>query len=294
MISIAVNRVIKSKNDTFKLSCNFNIESGSFVSVFGPSGAGKTSLIRIIAGLDKIDDGFINIDNTIWVNTQEKINLKPQQRQVGMVFQNSALFPNMSTQQNLEYALNKGQSYQIINELIEILELKDIINKKPSQLSGGQQQKVALARALVQKPKILLLDEPLSALDDDMRFKLQDYILRIHKKYNLTTFLIRHNIAEVFKMSDTVIKLNNGQILKQGNPNEVLLDSKLSGKYKSIGHILKIKKADIVNIVSVLTNNSIIKIVATTDEVNQLKIGDKVMVASKAFNPVLIKFEESV
>lgn len=294
MISIAVNRVIKSKNDTFKLSCNFNIESGSFVSVFGPSGAGKTSLIRIIAGLDKIDDGFINIDNTIWVNTQEKINLKPQQRQVGMVFQNSALFPNMSTQQNLEYALNKGQSYQIINELIEILELKDIINKKPSQLSGGQQQKVALARALVQKPKILLLDEPLSALDDDMRFKLQDYILRIHKKYNLTTFLIRHNIAEVFKMSDTVLKLNNGQILKQGNPNEVLLDSKLSGKYKSIGHILKIKKADIVNIVSVLTNNSIIKIVATTDEVNQLKIGDKVMVASKAFNPVLIKFEESV
>jgi molybdate transport system ATP-binding protein len=289
MINVDVNRIIKSKKHNFHLNCAFKIKSGSFISIFGPSGAGKTTLIRIIAGLDKIDNGFINFDNTIWINTKQNINLNPQQRKVGMVFQNSALFPNMTSIQNLEYALTKGQSNQIIKELIEIIELKDILDKKPNQLSGGQQQKVALARALVQMPKVLLLDEPLSAIDDEMRLKLQDYILRVHKKYKLTTFLISHNVAEVFKLSDIVLKINNGQLIKKGTPSQVLLDSKLSGKYKTIGRILKIQKADVVNIVSILSNDTVIKVVATKDEVNNLTVGNKVIVASKAFNPILIK-----
>lgn len=291
MIEIDVNRIIKSKNHSFNLNCAFNVKSGSFVSVFGPSGAGKTTLIRLIAGLDKIDEGFIKIENSIWVDTNKKIYLKPQQRKIGMVFQKSTLFPNMTTRQNLKYALIKGQNNQVIDELIETLELEDIIEKKPHQLSGGQQQKVALARALVQRPKVLILDEPFSAIDDEMRLKLQDYILKIHKKYKLTTFLISHNVAEVFKLSDIVLKINDGQIIKKGLPSQVLLNSKLSGKYKTIGHILKIQKADVVNIVSVLNNDTIIKIVATNDEVNELYVGNKVIVASKAFNPILIKID---
>jgi molybdate transport system ATP-binding protein len=292
MINIDVNRVIKSKKHNFHLNCAFKLESGSFISIFGPSGAGKTTLIRIIAGLDKIDNGFINIDNSTWVNTEKKINLKPQQRKVGMVFQNSALFPNMTSRQNIEYALTKGQSDQIIKELIEILELKDILDKKPNQLSGGQLQKVAIARAIVQMPKVLLLDEPFSAIDDEMRLKMQDYILKVHKKFKLTTFLISHNVAEVFKLSDIVLKINDGQLINKGKPSQVLLDSNLSGKYKTIGHILKIQKADIVNIVSILNNDTVIKIVATNKEVKQLTVGDKVVVASKAFNPILIKIDE--
>jgi len=291
MFDINLNKTLKSHHSAFNLNIAFKVNQGDFVSVFGPSGAGKTTLIRLIAGLDKANNGHIKINNDYWFNSNKKINLKPQQREVGMVFQDSALFPNMTTHQNLEYALLKHQSKHIIDELIDTLELDDIINKKPHQLSGGQQQKVALARALVQKPKLLLLDEPLSAIDDEMRFKLQDYILKIHKKYHLTTFLISHNVAEVFKLSDVVLKINNGQLINQGTANQVLLDSKLSGKYKTVGHILSIKKADIVHIVQVLSNQSIIKIIATDDEIKLYKIGDKVIVASKAFNPILLKIE---
>ncbi len=288
MVEVSIHNEIRSQGK-FKLNLDFKINLKSFVGVFGVSGAGKTSLLRLIAGLDVLDKGVIKIGNDRWQDTEQKIELSPQQRSVGMVFQDSTLFPNMTTLQNLEYALKKNQSNQIINDLISVLELEDIIDKKPNQLSGGQKQKVALARALVQKPKILLLDEPFSALDDDMRFKLQDYVLKIHNKYNLTTFLVSHNVAEVFKLSDVVLKIENGHLIKQGTPNAVLLDSKISGKYKSIGHILSIKKADVVYIVNVLTNNDIIKIIATSSEVKQLKVGNKVIVASKAFNPIILK-----
>ncbi|HIP36347.1 MAG TPA: ATP-binding cassette domain-containing protein [Crocinitomix sp.] len=289
MIDVSLNKKLKSAQSTFHLNISFKIEQGKFLSIFGPSGAGKTTLLRLMSGLDKDALGHIKIGDITWLDSDKKINLSPQKRNVGMVFQNSALFPNMTVLKNLEYALLKEQSKQIINELIDVLELKDIIDKKTQQLSGGQKQKVALARALVQKPKLLLLDEPLSVLDDDMRFKLQDYILKIHKKYNLTTFLISHNVSEVLRLSDEVIKIEHGKLVKHGKPNEVLLKQKISGKYQTIGHITSIKKADVVYIVSVLTNNSIVKIVATNLEIEKLKLGDKVMVASKAFNPVIFK-----
>jgi molybdate transport system ATP-binding protein len=289
MIEIDIHKRLLSATGDFNLKVSCRINKGQFVSIFGSSGAGKTTILRLIAGLTQQDSGSISVNNTIWFDSTNRINLNPQKRKVGFVFQDYTLFPNMTVKENLEFALNKGQSQDVINELIQTIELTDLQDRKPETLSGGQKQRVALARALVQKPSILLLDEPLSALDGEMRNKLQDYILKVHKKYNLTTFLVSHDISEVFKLSDHVIKLKNGSILQQGTPEELFLDNKTTGKYKTIGTILSIKPSDVINIVSVLSNNNIIQVIATNEEAIKLSEGDKVTITSKAFNPIIQK-----
>lgn len=289
MIEIDIHKRLLSSTGDFNLKVYFRVNKGQFVSVFGSSGAGKTTVLRLIAGLTQQDSGSISVNGATWFDSTSRINLNPQKRKVGFVFQDYALFPNMTVKENLEFALNKGQSKEIINELIETIELTDLQDRKPETLSGGQKQRLALARALVQKPSILLLDEPLSALDSEMRIKLQNYILKVHKKYNLTTFLVSHDISEVFKLSDHVIKLKNGSILQQGTPEELFLDKKTTGKYKTLGIILSIQASGIIYIVSVLSNNNIIKVIATNKEVTNLSEGDEVTITSKAFNPIIEK-----
>ncbi|MEM6379555.1 MAG: ATP-binding cassette domain-containing protein, partial [Bacteroidota bacterium] len=142
-----------------------------------------------------------------------------------MVFQDYALFPNMSVEQNLYFALSKQQDAAIVNELIDIMELAGLRSHRPGKLSGGQQQRVALARALVQRPKLLLLDEPLSALDSEMRQKLQHYIRQVHERFQITTILVSHNQAEVQSMADYVLYIEEGKIIKQGPP-DILFESK--------------------------------------------------------------------
>jgi molybdate transport system ATP-binding protein len=128
----------------------------------------------------------------------------------------------MTVRGNLEFALEKNQSKNIVDELLQLTELEQLHNKKPNLLSGGQKQRVALARALIRKPKLLLLDEPLSALDTEMQIKLQDYILKVHHEFNLTTILVSHDLNEVIKMSKRVLVLEDGQIKKDGSPLDVL------------------------------------------------------------------------
>ena len=180
MIHIDLQKTLKSAHGEMNLDIKITIEKGEFVTLYGDSGAGKTSTFRMIAGLLKADSGKIRVNENTWFDASSRINLPPQKRKVGFVFQDYALFPNMTVRQNLEYALDKNQDRNIITQLIETVELGQLQNRKPETLSGGQKQRVALARALVQKPEILLLDEPMSALDSKMRLKLQDYILKVH------------------------------------------------------------------------------------------------------------------
>jgi molybdate transport system ATP-binding protein len=291
MIELDFHKVLMSANGSFELNVDLSIQQGQFVSIYGGSGAGKTTILRLIAGLIKADMGNISVNKECWYDAAKRINLSPQKRKVGFVFQDYALFPNMTVKQNLEFALERGQSKDIIKELIEVIELTDLQVRLPETLSGGQKQRVALARALVQKPSILLLDEPLSALDDAMRHKLQDYLINVHKKYELTTFLVTHDISEVFRLSDYVIKIEAGKIVEEGKAEELFIENQITGKYKTIGSVLSIQKSDVVNVVSVLSANNVIKIIATDEEVLELKAGDKVMIASKAFNPVIVPID---
>ena len=158
MIELSLHKELISSGGKMFLNIDISLKPGKFITLYGESGAGKTSTLRMLAGLMNPDQGKIRVNNSVWLDTDKKVKLKPQQRDIGYVFQDYALFPNMTVRKNLEYALDKRQDKSIIDELIDIIELTELQYRKPESLSGGQKQRVALARALVRQPKILLLD----------------------------------------------------------------------------------------------------------------------------------------
>jgi molybdate transport system ATP-binding protein len=288
MITIKVGKQLITTQGNIDLQMDLRIGEHDFVTLYGKSGAGKTTTLRILAGLTAPDSGYIQVGDNVWLDSQKGINLPPQARPIGFVFQDYALFPNMTVRKNLEYALTSRKERDIVDELLEVVDLKNLANRKPDTLSGGQRQRVALARALVRRPRILLLDEPLSALDMEMRLKLQDEILNIHRRFNITTILVSHNFSEIFKLSNRVLIIEQGKIIHSGPPAEVFIAKKLSGKFKFEGEILEKQKSDVVYILTVSIGNNLVKVIATKEEAAQLQTGDRVIVASKAFNPILI------
>ncbi|MCM4169433.1 Vitamin B12 import ATP-binding protein BtuD [Arenibacter antarcticus] len=287
MIEISLSKKLQSSGGSMLLDLELKIEKGQFVTLYGVSGAGKTCTLRLLSGLLTPDKGRIVVHGTPWFDGEKKINLPPQQRKLGYVFQDYALFPNMTVRENLEFALQKGQPKSIVRELVDIVELGEFLDRNPSNLSGGQQQRVALARALVQRPEILILDEPLSALDHKMRFKLQEYLLKVHSAYNLTTILVSHNIGEIVKLSDFVYELHNGRVIREGKALEFFSSERSSAKFRFTGEVIQIEEEEVIYVVSVLVGNSVVKVVSDREEALKLKLGDQVFVASKAFNPLI-------
>lgn len=284
MITVRVKKQLIGYQGKFTLEADFKVEKGEFLTIFGKSGSGKTTILRMIAGLEKPDEGYIEFDGKVYFDSSKKINLPPQKRNVGFVFQNYALFPNMTVYENVAFGVDKKQLHKV-DEVLKTVELYSLKDRYPSSLSGGQQQRVALARAIVKNPDILLLDEPLSALDYSIRSKLQDELKKIHKIFNLTTILVSHDKPEVFKLSDKVIYLEEGKIKKIGTPREVFIEKNISGKFSFYGTVLAIRKADLVYVITVDINGNLVE-VATTQEFN---VGDEVLVGTKAFNPIVIK-----
>ncbi|WP_200977751.1 ABC transporter ATP-binding protein [Echinicola sp. 20G] len=289
MIDLRLKKALRSDNTEMVLDLDLQFKKGQFITLYGESGSGKTSTLRLISGLMKPDSGHLSIGQQCWFDNEKKINLSPSKRKIGFVFQDYALFPNMTVKENLFFALSDKADQGIIEELIQIMDLGDLQYRKPDSLSGGQKQRVALARALVGKPEILLLDEPLSALDYKMRYKLQTYILKIHQKYKLTTILVSHDIGEIIKLSDLVFELENGKIMRQGSPAELFGIGSTSAKFQFTGEILQIEREDVLFIVTLLVGNDLVKVVGDKEEAKQFSIGDKVLVGSKAFNPIIKK-----
>ena len=203
---------------------NFELPQGQTLAIYGPSGAGKTTLLRILAGLTPADTGYIRLADETWLDTHRHIDLPTRHRSIGFVFQDFALFPNLTVRGNLEYALPSKNDTPIVDELLELMELEELQHRRPAQLSGGQQQRIAIARAIARRPRLLLLDEPLSALDDEMRHKLQEYLLKIQRLYRLTTLLVSHHLPDIFRLSTNVIQMQKGRIDRQGPPAEVFVD----------------------------------------------------------------------
>lgn len=289
MTLLNIQKELRGSDGAINLDINKELDHGKLTVLFGKSGAGKSTILKIIAGLVEPDGGEIVINGNTWYSKEKNINLPPQKRAVGFVFQDYALFPNMTVRQNLVYALESKTKIKKVDEVLELMELTKLSSQKPETLSGGQRQRVALARALVREPEILLLDEPLSALDFAMRAKLQDELSRVQKILGITTILVSHDKSEVFKLAYKVIDLQMGKIVKSGTPMELFGGENISGKFKFSGEIVDISKSDIVYVVSVLVGQNIIKIVATEDETTTLNIGDNVIISSKAFNPIIVK-----
>jgi molybdate transport system ATP-binding protein len=238
MIEFSLQKNLHTAEGEMQLNVQARIERGQFVSLYGASGAGKTSILRMLAGFMKPDNGFVKVNNAVWYDAAHKSHLEPQQRRTGFVFQDYALFPNMNVRENISFALGKNEPANIVDELLEVTGLTNLAARKIQTLSGGQQQRVALARAIANRPAILLLDEPLSAIDTVMRAQLQDTLREIHKRYSLTTILVSHNADEIIKLSDVVIQLEQGRFTQQTTPTVFFRNgnepSKLTGSIVSI------------------------------------------------------------
>jgi molybdate transport system ATP-binding protein len=205
------------------------------------------------------------------------------------MFQDYALFPNMSVEKNVQFA-QPIRDQKKVRELIDLFGLAELKKRNPANLSGGQKQRVALARALAREPQLLLLDEPLSALDAEMRATLQNEIAKAHQILGVTTIMVSHDLNEVFRLASRVLYIENGSITRMGNPEEVFSDTSVSGKVQITGQIARIEKQDSVNILTVISgNNQIIKVIAFDSDLKNLQIGDQVMVFTKAFNPIICK-----
>ena len=214
--------MIRLSAHTATLDLSMTLETGRLLAVHGPSGAGKTTLLRMIAGLlPPGSAGRIEVDGAVWDDPTRKLHLPPQARRVGMVFQDYALFPHLTVRENLLLAQPKDADAPPVERLMEDLLLSDCANRKPARLSGGQQQRAALARALARQPRLLLLDEALSAQDAATRLRLRDYLLEIHRASGLTTLLVTHDMAEVRRMADLVLCLEGGRIVGFGEPRAV-------------------------------------------------------------------------
>jgi molybdate transport system ATP-binding protein len=281
MIKIDINKKLHGANGEMDLNINLEIKEGEFLALTGFSGSGKTTLLRILAGLEEAS-GTINIDNNIWLN--DKFSLAPKKREIGFVFQDYALFPNFSVIDNLLY-VNKDKD--LANYLLKMTELDELKNRFPQTLSGGQKQRISLCRALMNRPKILLMDEPLSALDSNMRTKLQDEILTLHKEFGTTTIMVSHDSSEIYRLANRMVVLNYGQIISDGTPKEILLKTKGSQKFSFEGELLDIVKVDVIYVAIVSIGQQLVEVVVSKDEVINLEIGQRVTLSTKAFSPTI-------
>lgn len=197
-----------------QLAIDLSLKTGSLTGLYGHSGSGKTTLLRILAGLTKPEKGIIQVDDRFWLDTDRRINLPTQHRNVGMVFQDAALFPNMTVRQNVEFAAENRRD-PIVEELLELVGLQNLADRKPVTLSGGQRQRVALIRALARRPQVLLLDEPFSALDRETRDQLLAELVRLHQRFETTTVLVSHQLEEIQRVADRWVELRQGKVIFQ-------------------------------------------------------------------------------
>ena len=269
----------------------FDIPRGKITALFGPSGAGKSSVLRLISGLEMAEDGFISNGNETWFDKAKGINLHPQQRSVGFVFQDYALFPHMTVEKNVAYGIKEKWRMKEIKDLIGIAGLSGYERHYPAQLSGGQKQRVSLIRAIARKPDILLLDEPFSALDWQTRIQLQEDVKNIIKQFNVTTMYVTHDVSEVYKLANNVIVMESGKEVKRGTPEEVFLGKRLSTRVQVTGKVVGIEHDSIMASVTILHADQFFKTLIDTEELKSLnlRIGDDVIVGVKSSDVILFK-----
>lgn len=205
----------------FTLAVQTQIAPGRIIVLLGPSGSGKSTLLRTIAGLEQADSGYIACREQVWLDTENNINLPPQQRRTGFLFQDYALFDHLSVADNIGFGVAKSQREQRVDEWLQRLHLNEFAHKVPAQLSGGQKQRVALARALAIEPQLLLLDEPLSAIDFSLRRIIRRELRLLLKEWNKTVVLVTHDLDEAHYFADELVVMERGRIVQQGQADVV-------------------------------------------------------------------------
>jgi len=193
----------------FTIDITLGLDSGDFLALVGPSGGGKTTILRIIAGLDRPDSAKIICNNQVWVDTSRKIALKPAKRNVGYVFQDYVLFPHLSVEKNVAFG---ARNWENVSILLELFGIDNLRNRRPHQISGGERQRTALAQAIAREPKILFLDEPFSALDPHTKERLRSDLLMIKEKFSFPVIHITHDHEEAKMVADKIVPVVDGKV----------------------------------------------------------------------------------
>lgn len=227
---------IRKKFKGFKLDVCFETKN-EYLGLLGASGCGKSMTLKCIAGVETPDEGYIELSNRVLFDSSKKINLKPQDRNIGFLFQNYALFPNMTVKENIGIGLKlpKAEKHDAVGEMISTFHLQGMENKYPSQISGGQQQRVALARSIVYNPDILLLDEPFSALDSHLKSQVQAEILELLKSYKGEVVMVSHSMEEIYKFCKNIAIVEEGKISLIGDTKETFKNPRLVSVAKLTG-----------------------------------------------------------
>jgi molybdate transport system ATP-binding protein len=224
-----LNGTLKLLKDNFELNTSFDFDLTGITALFGPSGCGKTTLLRCIAGLEAYSVGSIQISGDTWQDSTQNVFIQTHQRSVGFVFQKGALFDHLNVLKNLEFSYSRTDQAQFkFDEVISLTGLGNLLDRDTVSLSGGERQRVALARTLLSSPQLLLLDEPMAALDDQSKGELFPYLEKINKQFNIPIIYVSHSIEEVARFSDTIALMSEGKITKTGKTSEVLTDYNLS------------------------------------------------------------------
>jgi len=282
MIKIAIDKKLQGANGAMSLNVELEICEGEFLALSGKSGSGKTTLLRILAGLESAR-GSIDVAGEKWLSSKRA--LPPQKRKIGYVFQDYALFPNMTVEENLLFV---NQDKALAEQLLKITELSELKERLPNTLSGGQQQRVSLCRAMMNRPRLLLMDEPLSALDPEMRTTLQNEILRLHKDFGTTTIMVSHDPSEMYRLASRVVVLEHGSVINEGDPKKILLKTQGSQKFSFEGELLDISKVDVIYVAIVSIGQQLVEVVVSSEEAAHLTIGQRVTVSTKAFAPMIV------
>jgi molybdate transport system ATP-binding protein len=288
MIEIALAKTLENATSSLRIELNTRLEPGSVNVLFGPSGAGKTTVLRMLAGLTVPDEGRIAAGNTVWYDAVRGVHVASRHRSIGFMFQDYALFPNMTVRQNIAYGA-RADDREWIEELLELTELASVRDQFPTMLSGGQKQRTALARALARRPSLLLLDEPLSALDGGLRGRLQERLLAVHRRLGTTTLFVSHDIAEACRLAQRVLRMEQGRIVQEGTPEEVFFASGHHSEFHLHGQILAIRSSGEGCLVSLLIGSDIVQVKTSEQEAGKLAVGATVPVAAQTLSTVIFR-----
>lgn len=304
---LELQKPLQGQEGAFVLDIALELKERQIISIYGASGSGKSSILRMIAGLLRPLSGRIEVGGRVFYDSRHRINIGVQERNIGFVFQDYALFPHLSVLKNISYGLyahhhhergsdkaaTKKAMKKRLDDMIGLMDLSSLLDEYPANLSGGQRQRVALARAIIYHPSILLLDEPLSAIDSGLKTVLIAEIKKIIRHYEITTFFVSHDLGEIAAMADFVIKLEGGTIVRQGSLREVFYRSEERGSlFETTAKILDISsKQDAPTLTLLVDNSKIVYLNCQKDAIIGLHKGDYIALSAQDYNTSILKVD---
>jgi len=275
MIQCQIKKLLKGPQGPMNLLFNNHLSNGEIIGLYGPSGSGKTSILRMIAGLMKPDEGNITVQEETWFDQKQRINKAIQKRNVGFIFQDYALFPHLNVLQNITYGFSKSENQNRIQQLIALTGLSELTSQYPATLSGGQQQRVALCRALAPNPNLILLDEPLSALDPNTRRNLQMGFKELHRQFGFSAIMVSHDISELLRVCDRLIHIENGEIVSDKTIHEYASQSE-DAKISTYAEVIQINQSDDQSNIIVLLGNESYTLPMSNENIKDLQLGSMI------------------